>query len=122
MFICEISTILRAYIVCMLMFCKYINCLCSTRFLLTVNILCSSILEVIKIYIPFGVSVGLLNGMHNTHADLYRLNYSNKLKHHELTKHTNKNEQINKTILQKWTKNTRQYTNRRGAVGFTSDS
>ena len=33
------------------MFCKYINCLCSTRFLLTVNILCSSILEVIKIYI-----------------------------------------------------------------------
>jgi len=34
------------------MFCKYINCLCSTRFLLTVNILCSSILEVIKIYIP----------------------------------------------------------------------
>ena len=27
------------------------NCLCSTIFLLTVNILCSSILEVIKIYI-----------------------------------------------------------------------
>ena len=33
------------------MFCKSINCLCSTRFLLTVNRLCSSILEVIKIYI-----------------------------------------------------------------------
>jgi len=30
------------------MFCKYINCF--TRFLLTVNILCFSILEVIKIY------------------------------------------------------------------------
>ena len=33
------------------MFCKYINCLCRTIFLLTVNILCSSIPEVIKIYI-----------------------------------------------------------------------
>ena len=42
---------MRAYIGCMYMFCKYINCLCSTRFLLTVNILSSSILEVIKIYI-----------------------------------------------------------------------
>jgi len=36
---------MRAYIVYI-----YINCLCSTRFLLIVNILCSLILEVIKIY------------------------------------------------------------------------
>ena len=52
-FLCDASVYecMRAYFGCMYMFCKYINCLCSTRFLLTVNILCSSILELITIYI-----------------------------------------------------------------------